>query len=60
LGSSPTIYTYDALSRLTAAGYYQGRLANSGGMPINGTQTMQFAIYNGASGGRRLWVETAR
>jgi hypothetical protein len=34
---------------------YQGRLANSGGTPINGTQTMQFAIYNAASGGSVIW-----
>jgi hypothetical protein len=34
---------------------YQGRLADSGGTPINGSRAMTFAIYDAASGGNLIW-----
>jgi len=34
---------------------YQGRLADSGGTPINGTQGMTFALYDAPSGGNLVW-----
>jgi hypothetical protein len=34
---------------------YQGRLADSGGTPINGSRGMEFAIYDAATGGNRMW-----
>jgi hypothetical protein len=37
---------------------YQGRLADSGGTPVNDTVGMTFRIYNAATGGSPLWTET--
>ena len=37
---------------------YQGRLADSGGVPITNTLGMTFRIYNIANGGSPLWTET--
>jgi hypothetical protein len=34
---------------------YQGRLADSGGTPINGTRGMEFAIFDAATGGNLIW-----
>ena len=34
---------------------YQGRLADSGGTPINGTRGMAFAIYDAATSGNLIW-----
>lgn len=34
---------------------YQGRLADSNGNPINDNRTIQFAIYDAASGGNVVW-----
>ena len=39
---------------------YQGYLTDSGGNPVDtagGTITVQFAIYNGSSGGSALWTD---
>src|SRR5689334_17803128 len=37
---------------------YQGRLADSGGNPLNGSYAMTFKLYNVASSGSPLWTET--
>lgn len=37
---------------------YQGRLADSGGNPINANIGMTFRIYNASTGGSALWTET--
>jgi hypothetical protein len=37
---------------------YQGRLSDSEGVPVNGTVSMTFAIYNAPTGGELLWSET--
>lgn len=37
---------------------YQGYLTDSGGTPISGTVSIQFAIYDAATGGTSLWSET--
>jgi hypothetical protein len=37
---------------------YQGYLEDSGGTPVNGTVSMDFAIYNVPTGGTVLWSET--
>ena len=34
---------------------YQGRLADSGGTPINGSRAMTFAIYDAATNGNLIW-----
>jgi hypothetical protein len=34
---------------------YQGRLANSGGAPLNGNYGMTFALWDAASGGNLVW-----
>ena len=34
---------------------YQGRLADSGGTPINSSRAMTFAIYDAATGGNLIW-----
>ena len=34
---------------------YQGRLADSGGTPINGSRAMTFAIYDAATSGNLIW-----
>jgi hypothetical protein len=34
---------------------YQGTLTDPGGHPVNGTATMEFALYDAASSGNRLW-----
>jgi hypothetical protein len=34
---------------------YQGRLADNNGNPINGTRTLQFAIYDAAASGNVVW-----
>lgn len=36
---------------------YQGRLTESG-VPVTGTRSMTFRIYDAASGGNKLWEET--
>lgn len=36
---------------------YQGRLADSGGTPLNGFHNLEFRIYNVPSGGTSLWEE---
>jgi PKD repeat protein len=36
---------------------YQGKLTDSGGVPIDGTVSMTFAIYNAPTGGDLLWDE---
>ena len=37
---------------------YQGMLKSSGGIPVNGTYSIKFSIYDVASGGVALWSET--
>lgn len=37
---------------------YQGRLTDGSGAPLNGAQSVVFAIYSVASGGSALWSET--
>jgi len=37
---------------------YQGRLTNPGGTPLTGSYSMTFKLYNVASGGSALWMET--
>jgi len=37
---------------------YQGRLADAAGHPVSDTVTLQFAIYDAATGGNLLWTET--
>lgn len=36
---------------------YQGLLADGSGNPINGTRSIQFSIYDAATGGTALWTE---
>ena len=36
---------------------YQGRLADSGGLPITGKQNMEFRLYDAPTGGVPLWTE---
>ena len=36
---------------------YQGRLANSSGVPITETLNMSFRLYSGVTGGTPLWTE---
>lgn len=36
----------------------QGSIKNSGGVPVSGTHSMTFRIYDSASGGSQLWTET--
>jgi hypothetical protein len=42
----------------TATIPYQGRLADSGGSPLNGSYAMTFKLYNVANNGGALWTET--
>lgn len=42
----------------TAAIPYQGRLADSGGSPLNGPYALTFKLYSLPSGGSALWTET--
>jgi len=37
---------------------YQGYLANGDGNPVTGTRSIEFRIYNTASGGTAIWSET--
>jgi hypothetical protein len=37
---------------------HQGRLLNSSGNTVNGTESMVFNIYSAATGGTSLWTET--
>ncbi len=37
---------------------YQGYLTNAAGVPVNGTVSMTFTIYDALSGGSVLWTET--
>lgn len=36
---------------------YQGRLSDENGMPVNGTVTIVFRVYDVATGGLALWTE---
>lgn len=38
--------------------HYQGYLTDSSGLPVNGTRTMTFAIYDVPTSGTALWSET--
>ncbi len=35
--------------------FYQGRLTNDTGVPLNGTYDIQFSLFDSASGGSRVW-----
>ena len=37
---------------------YQGYLASNTGVPVTGTQSLMFSLYNVASGGTAVWSET--
>ena len=37
---------------------FQGRLTDSSGNSVNGTESIAFSIWNAASGGSQLWTET--
>ncbi len=37
---------------------YQGYLADGDGNPVNGTRSIEFRMYNTASGGTAIWSET--
>ncbi len=37
---------------------YQGSLKQTDGTPVDGTVSMQFALYDSLSGGSALWSET--
>src|SRR5258706_15797749 len=41
----------------TSAIPYQGRLADAGGNPLDGSYSMTFKLYGLASGGSALWTE---
>jgi parallel beta-helix repeat protein len=60
-----TIAVFFVLTLLTTAAFavpqtinYQGYLEDSGGIPVNGTVNMDFAIYDAPTGGALLWSET--
>ena len=36
---------------------YQGRLTDDAGVPLDGTVSIVFSIYNAESGGTALWIE---
>src|SRR5437016_6017510 len=42
----------------TAVIPYQGRLTNTGGVPLSGSYSLTFKLYNVSSGGAALWTET--
>jgi hypothetical protein len=44
-----------ATSAINATINYQGRLADTGGVPIDGNVAMSFAIFDAPSGGNLLW-----
>ncbi len=37
---------------------YQGKLNDANGLPVNGTRSITFSIYESAAGGSALWSET--
>ncbi len=37
---------------------YQGRLTNAAKIPLTGTYSMTFTVYDALSGGNSLWTET--
>jgi len=37
---------------------YQGKLNDKNGVPVSGSVTMTFTIYDAATGGNALWTET--
>jgi len=37
---------------------YQGKLTDANSLPVNGTRSITFSIYESASGGSALWSET--
>jgi len=41
----------------TAVIPYQGRLTNAGSVPLSGTYSLTFKLYNVSSGGAALWTE---
>jgi hypothetical protein len=38
--------------------HYQGRLTDSGGVPLSGSHNLRFELYTAASGGAKLWEQT--
>ena len=47
--------TYAAIPKTMA---FQGRLTDSSGQPLDGSQTVTFRLYDAATGGTKLWEET--
>src|ERR1041384_2968391 len=47
-----------ASSASTAVIPYQGRLTNAGGVPLSGSYSLTFKLYNVSSSGAALWTET--
>jgi len=37
---------------------YQGKLNDKNGVPVSGSVTMTFTIYDAATNGNALWIET--
>ncbi|MDE1977133.1 MAG: hypothetical protein KGI84_07740 [Elusimicrobia bacterium] len=47
-----------AMAAFPSAINFQGRLTDASGNPITGTESIQFSIWNAATGGSQLWNET--
>lgn len=55
VGALPLIHQAAPASPSTTTVNYQGRLADSGGTPLDGTYGMTFALWDTVSGGNLIW-----
>lgn len=54
----PLFALQEAKASVPPAIAFQGNLTDPGGVPVNGTVSMAFTIYNAPTGGTSLWTET--
>ncbi len=48
----------NSLSQIPKLINYQGKLTDANSLPVNGTRSITFSIYESATGGSALWSET--
>ncbi len=53
----PINYKIEAVTEITPVMGYQGRLVEAG-VPVTGTRTMTFSLFNVQTGGTQIWSET--
>lgn len=52
-----TIFSSISLAQIPKLISYQGKLNDANGLPVNGTRSITFTLYDAATGGTALWTE---